>query len=117
MSAVLRRVFERDICDDATAANHKEPLVAYRCVLQLVVSWFWPRLAFTLARLAWLLAITVTTVAFALLGQSKMHVLSKYIIGAKHHQDGCAMVAQVGGYSLDVCASVQAGVDGGDVPD
>ena len=71
MTAVLRRVFERDICDDATAASHKEPVGAYRCVLQLVVSWCWPRLAFTLARLAWLLAIlgiTVTTVAFALLG-------------------------------------------------
>ena len=27
------------------------------------------------------------------------------------------MVAQVGGYSFDVCASVQAGVDCGDVPD
>ena len=118
MSAVLRRVFEElDICDDVIAASHNEPLVAYRHVLQLVVIWCWPRLAFTLARLAWLLAITVTTVVFAFLGQSKMHVLSKYIIGAKHHQDGCAMVAQVGGYSFDVCASVQAGVDGGDVPD
>ena len=120
MSAVLRRVSERDICDDAIAASHKEPMVAYNCVLQLVVSGFWSRLAFTLARLAWLLAIlgiTVTTVAFALLGQSKLHAFSKLIIGAKHHQDGCAMVAQVGGYSFDVCASVQAGVDGGDVPD
>ena len=117
---VVRRLFERDLCDDAIAASHNEPLVAYNCVLQLEVIWCWPRLAFTLARLAWLLAIlgiTVTTVAFALLGQSKLHAFSKSIIGAKHHQDGCAMVAQVGGYSLDVCASVQAGVDGGDVPD
>ena len=117
MSAVPRRLSERDFCDDATAASHNEPLVAYTCVLHLVLIWCWPRLAFTLARLAWLLAITVTTVAFALLGQSKPHALSKYIIGAKHHQDGCAMVAQVGGYSFDVCASVQAGVDGGYVPD
>ena len=117
--AGLRHVFELDFCDDASAASHNEALVAYSCVLHLVGIWWWPRLAFSLARLglAWLLAITVTTVLFALLGQSKMHVLSKYIIGAKHHQDGCAMVAQVGGYSLDVCASVQAGVDGGDVPD
>ena len=78
MSAVPRRLSERDFCDDATAASHNEPYIwAYTCVLHLVLIWCWPRLAFTLARIAWLLAITVTTVAFALLGQSKMHVLSK----------------------------------------
>ena len=93
--------------------------MGYNCVLHLAGIWWWPRLAFTLARLglAWLLAITVTTVACALIGQSKMHVFINLIIGAIHHQDDCAMVAQVGGYSFDVCASVQADVDGGDVPD
>ena len=91
--------------------------MAYTCGLQLVVNRFGAHLAYLIARLAWLLAITVTTVVLALLGQSKPQALSKYIIGAKHHQYGCAMVAQVGGYSFDVCASVQAGVDGGYVPD
>ena len=125
---VIWRVFERDIFHDANAATHNEPRVADTRVLHLEVVRCWSRLAYTLARLAWPIAITVTTgiawllaitvtTGVAWLAQSHLQVARHCVIGAPHHQDGGAMVAQIGGYNSPVCASVHADVDGGDVSD